>query len=1025
MLDFFLERNKAVLVLWFILIASGVYSCFVISKEQTPNMEIPYILVNTVLTGVSAEDSTRFLSKELEDALQSVEHLKSITSQSFENASSILMEFEVGFDSAKALASIRDKLDQVVSKLPKDTLRPTVEQVTTALIPAVVVTVSSDLGVEEAQRVATQLRTKLNALPNVLSTNIIGKRKKVVEIAIDPKMFPRYNIGLHNIVNTLHRNNILILSGSLPGSEYPVSTNGLVTHLNKLKELPISLNNGNILTLKDIADVNAVFEKEKAISRIGGVDTVVIEVSKASGKNLLETVRQVREEVSRMQATLPDGFSLSTEFDTSTEVKEVLTDLKNSIVLTIIMVVAIMVIYIGWKMALMTACTVPGSIFIAILLLYVGGFTMNIVVLFSLIMSVGMIVDAAVIVNEYADRRMLMGSSAREAYTLSAKKMFWPVLSSTATTLIVLVPLLFWPGLAGEFMKFLPITLIFTLSASVLMSVVFTPVIGSMIGTPSTSDPVEVSKIFAIDQADPSAMGKISGKYCRLLEKLLDHPKAVIAGIFIFLVLSTGGYYVFGKGLQFLPNVEPKSSTILIKAVENLTLAQKRTIVETAERTICETPEIRTCYTKIGTLGNDVIGSIQVEFAHWKKRRKIPAINDDIERRMQSIKGIQFELFTQEDGPIQEKPIKIVISGTSYGEVAQAAASIEEMLSKINGTKSISDDTSAQKLTWEGLIDRNKAALYGVDVATVGQYIALATSGITIGEYRGDDHEEKLDIVLTLPEERKSVSSILGMTIPSQKGMIRLSSLMRIEPVAKTTTVKRFNSEPTIHVYSDVQPGFLSHNIVKSLRKEIEKHKELSQLKISFKGEQQDQSETTRFLVVAFFVSTLCMVLILLLQFNSFSQVLIILTAVALSTGGVTFGLLITHQPFIVVMSGIGIISLAGIVVNNNILLIDAYNDYISESTDKKRAIIRAAISRFRPILLTSGTTILGLLPMVFCITIDLVNFTISYGAPATQWWQSLATTVAGGLSFTTLLTLILTPALLMLSPTPRLNTGT
>lgn len=1017
MLEFFFRHNRAVLVLWFILVSSGVYSCFVISKEQTPNMEIPYILVNTFLAGISAEDSAKFLSKELEDSLRSVEHLKKITSQSTENASRILLEFDIGFESNKALASIRNKLDQVVDKLPAGTFRPTVEQVSTMLIPAVTVTVSSNLGTEEAQKVATRLSEHLNSLPNVLSARVIGKRKKIVEIKIDPKRLLRYNISLDQVIYALNQNNTLILSGSFPESDYSLSTNGLVDQLSKLNEIPIPLHNGGVLTLKDIATIGTTLEKEKAISRINSRDTVVIEVSKIGSKNLLETVKQVRNEVSKMQESLPEEFFLSTEFDTSEEVKETLIDLKNSITLTVILVVAAMIIYTGWKMAFMTAFTVPGSIFVATFLLYITGFTMNIVVLFSLIMSVGMIVDAAVIVNEYADRKMLMGSSPRDAYTVSAQKMFWPVISSTATTLVVLVPLLFWPGLAGEFMKFLPITLIFTLSASVLMSLIFTPVIGSMIGTPSTADPVKISKIFAIDNGEPSAMDKISSKYYKLLERLLDHPKAVIKGMLIFILLSIGGYCLFGKGVQFLPTVEPKSSTILIKASENLTLKQKRDLVETAEKAICSAPEVKTCYTKIGTFDNSVIGSIQMEFTHWKNRRKIERINDEIETKMHSIKGIHFELFAQKDGPIQEKPIKVAISGKSHIEVTEAASLIKDLLSKISGTKSITSDTSTEKLGWRAQLDKYKAGLYGIDAATVGKYITLATEGATIGEYRGNDYDEKLDIVLTFPEDKKNFSSVLNLSIPSKKGMVQLSSFLSIDPEKKVQTIKRVNSEPTIHVYSDVKPGFLAHNIANTLKKEIKKIRELEQVNIKFEGEQENQNETSRFLLVAFFISVLCILLILLLQFNSFYQVMIILTAVILSTGGVAFGLLITHQPFIVVMSGVGIISLAGIVVNNNILLIDAYNEYMSESNDKKRSIMKAAISRFRPILLTSGTTVLGLLPMVFCITINFINLELSYGAPATQWWQSLATTVAGGLSLTTLLTLIFTPALLMLSP--------
>ncbi|AHX11141.1 acrB/AcrD/AcrF family protein [Neorickettsia helminthoeca str. Oregon] len=1017
MLDFLLKRNKAVIVLWLILIAFGSYACFVIPKEQAPSAEVPYILVNTVLGGISAKDSAKFLSQQLEDSLRSIEHLKEITSQSMENTSHILMEFDFGFDSAKAIASIRDELDKVMNKLPNNTFRPTIKRISTELIPVVAVVVSSDLGTEETLKIASKLQKRLNSLPNVLSTKMIGKRNTIVEITVDPKMLMAYNISMHNIVQTLTQNNILIPSGSFPGTEYSISVNGLVEQVNKIKELPVLAHGDSLLTIGDVAKVETVLEKEKSISRINGVDTIVVEVSKMIGKNLLETIQQVNAEVISLKRTLSEGVRISIEFDTSKEVTEVLIDLKNNVILTTILVVGVMAIYIGWKIAFMTAFTIPGSLLVGVLLIYVMGFTMNIVVLFSLIMSIGMIVDAAVIVNEYADRKMLVGLSPTLAYRAAAAKMFWPVLSSTGTTLIVLVPLLFWPGLAGKFMKFLPITLIFTLSASVVMSIVFTPVLGSMIGTPSTSDPDKIKRIAAIDSGDASAMSGIHAKYYKLLDKFLDYPKTLITSILMIVLLGIVGYWFFGKGFQFLPNVDPKSTTVLIKASDNLTLKQKRQIVESAEEKICSLPGIKTCYTTIGTLDNDAIGKIQIELIDWKKRRTVREINSEVEEKIASIEGIQFELLIQRDGPIQEKPIKIAVSGTSYENVRHGAMVIKSLITNIKGATSITDDAITEKLGWSIVIDKKKASLYGVDTATIGHYVMLATKGALVGEYRGDDYDEKLDILLVLPEKERNVASVMNMMIPSHNGLVPLSSFLTIKPENKVTSVKRVNSDPTIHIHADVLPGFLAHNIVSTLEKAIKNRPELSSLSIRFKGEQQEQEETSRFLLVAFVASVFCMILILLLQFNSFYQVFIIIAAVVLSTGGVILGLLITHQPFIVVMSGIGIISLAGIVVNNNILLIDAYNDYASESEDKKHSIMRAALSRFRPILLTSGTTVLGLLPMVGCITIDFINFGITYGAPATQWWQSLSTTVAGGLSFTTILTLFLTPALLMLMP--------
>jgi multidrug efflux pump len=526
----------------------------------------------------------------------------------------------------------------------------------------------------------------------------------------------------------------------------------------------------------------------------------------------------------------------------------------------------------------------------------------------------------------------------------------------------------------------------------------------------------------AVDQGDTQNLGPFMKQYYQLLTKVLSYPKSFVAIILSSLVLTIILYLLFGRGMEFFPDVEPKSSIISIRSQGNISLRQRDQIAREVEDKILNmNDEIAVFYTRAGIFrgaGNntdDVIARIQLEYVDWKNRRKVKKIVNEIKDKLKNFPGLIIEIDNKKEGPPQGKPIQIEVSARDKILIDKTILRLEEIMNSIKEITNISNDKSTPEIEWNIEVDRNKAARYGADVNLIGSYIKLATNGVLLTKYRPDYTDEEVEILARFPEEFRNISQLKNVFINTSLGSVAISSFIKIVPQNKIKQINRVNAQRASTLFADVLPDVLPSDVIKKINTLIKKENFEPNIQIKFKGEQEDQEEAKNFLIKAFISALMFMILILLLQFNSYYQVFIIMTAVFLSTTGVFLGLMITQQAFVIVMCGVGIIALAGIVVNNNILLIDAYAEYILDGESKKQAIIKAAISRLRPILLTAGTTVLGLLPMITGINIDFLNVEITYNAPSNQWWRQLSTTIAGGLSFATILTLFFTPALLMI----------
>jgi multidrug efflux pump len=702
-----------------------------------------------------------------------------------------------------------------------------------------------------------------------------------------------------------------------------------------------------------------------------------------------------------------------------------LRDLQNNVISAVLLVMIVVVAALGLGSAGLVGLAVPGSFLTAILVLAALGLTVNVVVLFSLILAVGMLVDGAIVVTEYADRKMTEGEPRHRAYALAAKRMAWPIIASTATTLAAFLPLVFWPGIVGEFMKFLPITLLATLSASLMMALVFVPTVGALVGAPGGAGDSETMKALAAG-SDLAALRRLSGPtgaYLRLLGAALKHPGKVLMAAAGLLVGVQWYYASHGNGVEFFPDVEPQLAQLHVHARGNLSVWEKDALVREVEDRILGIRGLKAVYARTAGRGQeggsdvaeDVIGTVLLEFLPWDRRRKADVILAEVLDRTADLAGITVEPRKAEAGPPIGKPIQIEVRARDPALLEPAAARIRAVLEATPGLKDVEDSRPLPGIEWELEVDRAQAAKFGADVSSVGNLIQLVTKGLKLGEYRPDDARDEIDIVARFPAADRSIDELDQIRLEADRGMVPIGNFVSRKAQRKTGTITRVDGRRVMTVKADVAPGVLANDMVERLRAGLAAAELDPRLELAFRGEDEEQKEAQGFLVKAFGVALFLMAIILVTQFNSFYSALLILSAVVMSTVGVVIGLIATGQPFGIVMSGIGVIALAGIVVNNNIVLIDTYDRLAKTVGDPMQAILRTGAQRLRPVLLTTVTTILGLMPMVLATNLDFLTREVSIGAPSTQWWIQLSSAIVFGLGFATVLTLVVTPSALML----------
>jgi len=1021
-IDIALLRTRTVMLAFLMILTAGVISYIDIPKEADPDIPIPIIYILLKHDGISPEDSERQLLQSIEPKLRSIEGVKEVRSSAYTGGANIILEFDAGFDSSRALYEVRERVDIGKADLPPDTKEPIIKEVNLNLFPVLIVTLSGNIPERTLLKYARTLRDELEGISSILEANLTGARKELVEIIVNPAQLDSYKIDAIQVIQTIARSNLLIAAGMLDSGNgrFPIKVPGLYEDLPSILEQPLKVSGDSVVTVGDIASVRKSFKDPSSIARLAGERSIGIEIKKRSGENIIETVKRVRSVVETTSKNWPDGLKYTFSQDRSTNIKTMLRELQNNIISAVLLVMIIIVGALGWRSGALVGMAIPGSFLLGILVLSLLGLSINIVVLFSLILSVGMLVDGAIVVTEFADRQQKRGFLRREAYKTAAKRMALPIIASTATTLAAFFPLIFWPGIVGEFMKFLPITLVAVLSASLIMALIFVPTIGGLFGSGGNL-PAVVPHPSGPDKSPLHERISAFGKFYKIvLEKALNNPGKVLLAAVLMLVGVQYTYFVSGNGLQFFPNIEPETANIYVRARGNMSIHEKAKLLHGIEHDVLNMKEVKSVYTYIGKLKGaeedlpkDIIGKLQLEFIDWKERRKTSLILKNIIEKAKNYPGLIIEFMEEKKGPPSGKPLKIRLTSDNLDDVSLATKLIRDKMEKTPDLTNIEDDRDIPAIEWELKIDRVRAAKFGADVALIGNYVQLLTNGMKVTTFNPIDSEEEIDVVVRYPRQHRKLDQFDKIKIKTSSGMVPIENFVNWAPQAKVGTIKRVNTQRTRTIKSDVKQGVLPNTMVDEIKSWLKDSKLPKTVSVQFKGEDEEQEKAKSFLVRAFSVALFIMAVVLVTQFNSFYSAFLILSAVVMSTIGVLIGLLITGKPFGVVMTGVGVIALAGIVVNNNIVLIDTF-DYLRKSSQNvKEAVLQAGMERLRPVLLTTVTTILGLLPMVLQINVDFVTREISIGAPSTQWWVSLSTAIVFGLSFATILTLIVTPCAL------------
>ena len=1119
-IDWASQRARMILALIIASLAAGIFSYTGLPKEGEPDIEIPALFISVVFPGISAADSETLLVRPMETELADLDGLKKMTATAAENYAGLALEFEFGWDKAKTMADVREAMNSAEALFPNGAEKYSINELNFSEFPIIIVNLTGDVPERTMTRVATKLQEEIEAMDAVLEAVISGNRDEMVEVTIDPLRLESYNVTAGELINVVQNNNQLIAAGEVDSNQgtFSVKIPSSFNEAQDIYDLPVKTNGDRVVTLGDLAKIKLTFVDRAGTARFNGENTVALQVVKRKGFNLIGTAKDVRslveEESQNWPTNLKAAVDVGTSNDQSRVVDSMVRQLEGSVLTAIALVMIVVLTSLGTRAALLVGFSIPTSFLLCFVLLGLMGVTISNIVMFGLILAVGMLVDGAIVVVEYADKRISQGTGPMKAYVEAAKRMFWPVVSSTATTLCAFLPMLFWPGVPGQFMGMLPVTLIFVLSASLIVALIYLPILGGVSGRLSrffenSSDwlrnvlpwfirlllvPVIVlSLFFSILQVvnpnlllsiEPDKLGPMAslpgvamfiasafmasivlgsveirkrqknvqagyrrtlfGYFIKFIAGNPVMPLIAIAGVIAF---TSFIFTTFGKnnyGVEFFVEGEPEQAIVYVKARGNLSLTEKDILVRQAELIVNAHPGVESVFSFAGAGGlnqntagasapKDTIGQIQLETIPWENRRGNSDLDGnkiiaELSNALSALPGIEIEILELERGPASPKPVHLRLKGENWNDLLNTTAQMRSIFDQTEGLIQVEDTRPLPGIDWQIDVDVEKAGRYGADVATVGAMIQLVTRGILLDTMRVDSSDEEIEIRVRLPEEDRFLSTLDNLKVRTADGLVPLSNFISRKPVAKLAEINRIDQKRYFDIKAGIEPNLkrtvISDDGIESevfinaneriafLTNYLQENPLPPGISWEWTGDQADQAESQAFLSSAFAAALVLMFIILLSQFNSFYNSFVVLIAVVLSTVGVLIGMLVMQQPFSIIMTGTGIVALAGIVVNNNIVLIDTYQE-LSRYLPKVEAIIRTAEQRIRPVLLTTITTMAGLAPMMFGLSLDFVNGGYSVDSPTALWWKQLATAVVFGLGTATMLTLVFTPALL------------
>jgi CzcA family heavy metal efflux pump len=1016
-----LKRQATVMALLVVIVIAGIYCYLTLPRESFPDITIPYVFVTTTYEGVAPQDMEELITIPIERKLKGIDNVEEIRSTSAEGISTVAIKFLPKVDLDDAVQKVRDKVDQAQNDLPADLKDdPVIQEVNFSSMPVIRVVLSGPFSLRRLQNLAEDMQDRIESITGVLEAGISGGLEREIHVEFDLDRVGAYDVPFSSIINSVTRSNVNMPGGSMDIGEakYLVRVPEDFKHPSEIFSIVAFVRNGKPVYLRDVATIKDAHKDALTRSRINGEKSVTIAVSKRSGENIVMVTDEVKRIVEEMRPQLPRTLKIDLTADMSNDVRLMVSDLENNIISGLILVLLVIFLFIGGQSAIFVALAIPYSMFISFALLTGFDVTLNMVVLFSLILALGMLVDNGIVIVENIYRHMQQGKSRQEAARVGTDQVAWPVITSTLTTLGAFSPLMFWPGIMGEFMGYLPLTLIMALSASLFVALVINPVLSSRFqrvkmkapkGNPHPKEPL------------------VKRFYLFILKWCLRFRLLVVLCGFMMLVAAIAAFALFGKGSEFFPETEPRRAYVNIKAPEGTNLDTSDRLVAQVEKIVSEYEDIRYVISNIGARGGDPfsqggtgthINRVVLDFKDFHDRSKPSSeVVDEVRRRLlKTIRGAEVQVEKEEEGPPTGAPINIEISGKDIHMLGELAARVRKEIKDIPGLVDLKDNFVKGKPEIRVRVDKEKAALLGLDTYTIAYTVKAAINGVKAGVYR--EGKDEYDIIARLPKrDRSSIESLKRITVSGPMGEpIPLTSLAEVSLGSGIGAIMRLDQKRVVTISGDVS-GRLANDVIKDIDQRLQENIQwLRGYTYGFTGEQEEQAKAQSFLSKAFFACLAIILIILLTQFDSFITPLIILTSVVLSLVGVFIGLLVTGTAFGIIMTGIGVISLAGVVVNNAIVLIDYYNQQLAKGMTSLDALMRAGAVRFRPVMLTAITTILGLLPMATGVSFDFRKLAWDIGGESSQWWGPMAVAVIFGLGFATLLTLIVVPVLCSLA---------
>jgi multidrug efflux pump len=1031
MVEWAVRNTRLVMALVVVVLVAGTVSFVEIPKEAQPDIPIPMILVQVVYPGISPEDSARLLVKPLEGYLSSVEGIKTMTARAYQNTAVIMLEFDVNFDKRKALEDVRAQVDEARARLPQAADPPVVREFNVSLFPVITVALSGNVPERTLNRLARDLSDDIKTIPAVLNADV-SSRDEQLEIQIDPAKLESYGISQNEMYSAISQNNSLIPAGSIDTGHgaFAVKVPAVIETGQDVLNLPIRSTPDATVRLKDVATVQRNFVDATSYSLMNGQPTVAIDVTKRVGANVIATNQQVHDIVDAEAKAWPPGVHVDYLFDESKYIRDSLSSLSDSIILAIVLVMIIVVAALGLRSGLLVGFAIPTSFLMGFMILNGLGMTLNEMIMFGLLLAVGILVDGAIIVVEYADRKMTEGHKPKQAFAEAAVRMFWPVVSATLTMIFTFLPMLLWPGTPGKFMSYFPITLMIVLSSSMIVALIFLPVLGGLFGKPPPHDEKHEAAIEASETGDWRDIPGVTGWYAHVAERLTQSPGRVIVGAvgIVFAVILLFGFTF--KGFEFFVAQEPDEFNVLVSARGNLSADEKRDLVLGVERIVATVPGYKSIYmnsggqvqtdNRSGGVPVDNIGRITVELKDYRERPKGSQIMEEIKRKTKNLAGVHVEVRQPEQGPPQGKDVMIDVASDNRADLLSVTDIIRRHMDGLPELRDVEDTRPLPGIEWNVNINRELASRLGVSTQAIGTAVQLVTNGILLGKYRPDDSQDEIDIRVRYPREDRGVKALDNLRVSTNTGeMVPISNFVTLKPVQRTDSIERVDRHPVFHVRANIDRDKPKAPIataeVNKLKQWISTQTFPHSVRVNFKGADEEQNKSGQFLVVAAFLALFLIAIVLLALFNSYYHTVLILVAVVLAMIGALLGMVVMGQTFSLIMTGTGLMALAGIVVNHNIVLIDTFHRLRDSGMDPIEAIIRSSAQRLRPVFLTTITAIGGLLPMMFAVEINFWTREVTIGGPSASMWIQLSTAIVFGLGFSKMITLGLVPAMLAL----------